>query len=352
MGNAGGDSPIERLNAADKLLELREVETALEAYRRAEACGADPNRCAAGRWFAHMLRGDFAAAWDESCAIREGGGVDATCLWRGEELAGRRVMVRCLHGYGDAVQFFRYAPRLKAVAAKVIWEVAPALVDVARCFCGVDHVITWEGGGVSPEWDVQVEIMELPCIFHTRFAELPVATNYLRLPGKVVSSVAAKLGRGTARRIGLTWAAGEWNRTRSIPLKLLAPILERKGCEFWNLQGGPERRIGGEISAELRDAEPCDRGILALAAVISQMDLVITVDTLAAHLAGALGVTAWVVLQHAADWRWMTERSDSPWYPSLRLFRQPSRGDWLGAIDCVQHALDGWLASQAEGVAA
>lgn len=344
-------SPIGILHLADRLLELRDVRAALEAYRRAEADGADSNRCAAGRWFAYMLRGDFAAAWRESRTIREGGGADANCLWRGEQIAGRRVMVRCLHGFGDAVQFFRYAPRLDAVAAEVTWQVPPALLDVARYFRGVERVITWSGAEASPDWDVQVEVMELPCLFHTQLAELPVATNYLRLPGEVVSSVAAELGCRTVPRIGLTWAAGEWNRSRSIPLKLFVPILEREGCEFWNLQGGPERWSEGELGqcAGLHDAEPCNSGILALAAVISQMDLVITADTLAAHLAGALGVAAWVVLQHDADWRWMTDRSDSPWYPSLRLFRQPSRGDWLGAIERVKHALDGWLASQTKG---
>lgn len=342
------------LHSAEALLDAREVEAALEAYRSAEACGADPNRCAAGRWFAYMLRGDFTAAWAESCAIRAGGEFDANCLWRGEQIAGRRVMVRCLHGFGDAVQFFRYAPQLKVVAADVIWEVPPALLNVARCFREVERVIPWEGAEMAADWDVQVEIMELPCIFHTRFAELPLATNYLHLPGKVVSSVTAKLGCRAAPRIGLAWAAGEWNRARSIPLKLLRSILERKGCEFWNLQGGPERRVVREIggSVELCDAEPCNSGILSLAAVIAQMDLVITVDTLAAHLAGALGVEAWVILQYAGDWRWMTERSDSPWYPSLRLFRQPSRGDWRGAIERVNRELDGWLASHAEGVAA
>lgn len=347
-------SPIRMLHSAEALLDAREVEAALEVYRSAEACGADPNRCAAGRWFAYMLRGDFTAAWAESRAIRAGGEIDANCLWRGERIAGRRVMVRCLHGFGDAVQFFRYAPRLKTIAADAIWEVPPALLNAARCFRGVERVIPWEGAEMAADWDVQVEIMELPCIFHTRFAELPLATNYLHLPGEVVSSVTAKLGRRAAPRVGLAWAAGEWNRARSIPLKLLCSILERKGCEFWNLQGGPERRIARENggSMELCDAEPCNSGILPLAAVIAQMDLVITVDTLAAHLAGALGVAAWVILQYAADWRWMTERSDSPWYPSLRLFRQPSRGDWLGAIECVKHALDGWQASQAEGVAA
>jgi hypothetical protein len=267
------------------------------------------------------------------------------------------------------VQFVRYAPRLAALAKSVVWEVPPEMLQVARYFRGVERVASWsdhpanEGlfagapdngptnhdlfapgrseGLAGQDWDVQIEVMELPCMFGTRLDDLPIATNYLRLPRKLEESVHAGMGTASAPRIGVVWAAGEWNASRSIPVELLPRLLKTEGCEFWSLQGGPARHGSG--LDKLRETKLCQIGILALASVIEQLDLVITVDTLAAHLAGALGVEAWVMLQYAADWRWMTEREDSPWYPSLRLFRQPTPGNWAAVLHAVQYALREWL---------
>jgi len=339
------------LSAAEELLAKRRLDAALRRFQEAEAMGAPADRCAAGRWQVHMLRGDFPAAWEESRAIREGGAHDPNCLWRGEDVRGKRVIVRCLHGFGDAIQFFRYAPKLEAMAATVVWEVPPEMLQLARYFRGVERVVTWGNEErAAKDWDVQMEIMELPCMFQTRLTDLPIATDYLRLPRKLAASVHAGMGAASAPRIGLVWAAGEWNQSRSIPLDLLPRLLGTGGCEFWNMQGGPGQHFAG--LDKLRDSELCHSGILALASVIEQFDLVITVDTLAAHLAGALGVEAWVMLQYAADWRWMMDRDDSPWYPSLRLFRQPSRGNWAAVLHAVQYELQEWLESEAEGEAA
>lgn len=304
---------------------------------------------------AHALHGDLPAAWEESAAIRSRGLDEGTCFWKGEKLAGKRVIVRCLHGFGDAVQFFRYAPQLNALAARVVWEVPPALQELARCFRGADNVISWESRhSFARSWDVQVEAMELPCIFETRIDDLPLAAKYLRLPGRTVATVSRRMGTKTSPRVGIVWAAGGWNPSRSIPPHFLRRLLNVTGCELWNLQGGTVRQAWRGIPncPTLRDAAACGEGILPLAAVISHLDLVIAVDTLAAHLAGALGVPAWLMLQYAADWRWMTERSDSPWYPSLRLFRQPSPDDWASVLRDIEAKLQRWLDSQPEGLAA
>lgn len=348
------DDCSRKLAVAEYFLDSRNVDEALQAFRDAEAKGADRGRCVAGRWLAYMLRGDFTAAWKESQAIRADSRMDSNSLWRGEAISGRKVVVRCLHGYGDAVQFFRYAAQLRAAVAEVIWEVPPAMLELARCFRDVERVISWNRAAEDAlDWEVQLEIMELPCAFRTRLDDLPLATSYLRLPQKVVASVSARMGRQSVPRIGVAWAAGEWNRARSIPIELLSAIFKTSRCEFWNLQGGADRgHLNAAHRALLRDAEPCNSGLLPLAAAISTMDLVITVDTLAAHLAGALGVPAWVILQYAADWRWMLNRSDSPWYPSLRLFRQPSPGDWAGVLEQVKDELSRWIGSEAEGIAA
>jgi hypothetical protein len=331
------------MSAAENLLELRQLDGVLDLLSRAERSGADPDRCAAARWIAAMLQGDFESAWSESDAIRGRGIPDEHRMWQGEDITGRRVIVRCLHGFGDTVQFLRYAPLLNRRAAKVIWEMSPAMIDVARCFHGVEQVCAWGAESVaSRRWDVQIEVMELPYLFRTTVADLPIASRYLRLPDATIGRVANEMDPGERPRVGVVWGAGTWNESRSIPFHLLHPLLEMGECEFWNLQGGP-RRAEVESTTPVRDTAACNDGILCLAGVISQLDLVLTVDTLAAHLAGALGVPAWLMLQHAADWRWMASRTESPWYPSLRIFRQPSPGAWDHVVRAVAERLQTWV---------
>jgi hypothetical protein len=342
--NEGHGKPL--LSRAEALLATRKLAPALDCFHAAEARGNDPDRCAAGRWMVHMLRGNFAAAWQESDAIRRRGAPDPHRFWNGEDISGRRVIVRCLHGFGDTVHFMRYAAQLNNRAAQVIWEVSPAMKDLAPCFRGVEHILTWgEECRETQEWDMQIELMELPYIFRTTIAELPIGSKYLTLPTRTVRNTAREMGPRTVPRVGVVWGAGSWNAARSIPVALLRPLFETEGCEFWNLQGGPLRRVGDELGdgVTLCDSAACNDGLLRLAAVISQLDLVMTVDTLAAHLAGSLGIPVWLMLQRAADWRWMEARDDSPWYPSLRIFRQPAPDAWADVLHSVEDKLQQWL---------
>ena len=271
---------------------------------------------------------------------------------KGESLQNKRVILRCLHGFGDAAQFLRYVPRLRALAAELLVEVPPEMLEIAPCFAGLDFVTTW--GAQRPhaekaaayDWQVQCEIMELPYIFRTQLSDLPLALKYLRLPAETKGLAEQAMGPRRSLRVGVVWAAGGWNPERSIDISLLRPVLLTKGCEFWSLQGGAAQQGWSRLSVPgLRDAADCGDGMMALAATIAHLDLVLTVDTLAVHLAGSMGIPAWVMLQHAGDWRWMVDRSDSPWYPSLRLFRQAAPGDWASVIRSVQHALEGWMAN-------
>ena len=336
---------LNHLSQAEALLDARDI-SALRAFQTAETCGADPDRCAAGRWMAHMFAGDFASAWRESDCIRLRGAADPHRMWDGASLNGRRLMVRCLHGYGDAVQLLRYAPRLRSLAAQVTYEVPPALLDLAPHFEGVDNVITW--GRLAPSepiaWDAQIEVMELPYIFRTELRDLPVAHHYLHLPQSRCNCVKRKIGRSHPR-VGVVWAAGEWNPSRSIPFPVFSSLLDESGCEFWSLQGGEAQSDWNQLppSPHLRDSAELGDGILTLACAISQLDLVVTVDTLAAHLAGAMGIPAWILLQSASDWRWMASGTTSPWYPSLRLFRQSVPGDWTSLIHQVREELHSWI---------
>jgi hypothetical protein len=279
-------------------------------------------------WQTHMLAGEFELAWQASDRIRARNAPDPHRFWDGESLAGKRVIVRCLHGLGDTVQMLRYAPALAALTAEITFELPPRMLPIARCFAGVRNVLTWTDA--PPAWDSQIEIMELPYIFRTTLAELPLAERYLQVPVEPMEAVAKTMScyRGAGRRIGLVHTAADWNPSRSIPFDLLAPLLGVADCEFWSLEQAGQ--------SGLRNAtQCCGDGLLALVATIANLDLVITVDTLAAHVAGALGRPCWLLLQHAADWRWMSGREDSPWYPSLRLCRQPKPGDWKSLIAAV-----------------
>jgi hypothetical protein len=339
MNQARISSPAATLEQAEDLLGARDLARAVPCFHLAEQLGADPDRCAAGRWMVSMLQGDFEAAWRESDAIRRRGAPDPHRFWNGEDICDKRLIVRCLHGFGDAVQFLRYVPALRSLARDVVVEVPPRFLELARCIHGVEHVITWGDAAPhpAPEWDVQMEVMELPYFFRTGLRDLPIAERYLHLPQADVERVAKHLGAADALRIGVVWSAGEWNLSRCIPYRALASLLETRDCEFWNLQGATSSAERPPCaSAPLREIPGCRDRILTLAAVIARLDLVITVDTLAAHLAGALGVPAWVMLQFAADWRWMTGTSRCPWYPSLRIFRQPRPGDWESVVAEVQ----------------
>src|SRR6202023_742080 len=148
---------------------------AMRAFDRAEAAGADADQCADGRWLVSMLRGNYEWAWRESDAIRRRGAHDPHRYWNGEPLRDKRVIVRCLHGYGDTVQGMGYAPALRELAAAVTWEVPPRMAELARCFAGVDRVVDWTAPPSRAEWDVQVEVTELPYIFRTQLAALPIA---------------------------------------------------------------------------------------------------------------------------------------------------------------------------------
>jgi hypothetical protein len=335
------------LDAAEELLQQRRIPESIVAFRAAEAAGYDADRCAAGCWIAAMLSGEFEAAWQESDGIRRRGAADPNRFWQGEDLTGKRVIVRCLHGFGDTVQFLRYIPLLRSLASHVIVECAPDIVELAHCMRGIDEVVTW--GLHAPRhrlvWDVQMELMELPYFFRSTLASLPSSDGYLKLPGGTLAKAKSAVERCSLPRVGIVWASGDWNPSRSVKFEAIRSILDRDDFEFWNLQGGPHREqwLTMEPRANVRDHPMLNNaGIVPLAAFIAQLDLVISVDTLAAHLAGTLKVPCFLMLQHAADWRWMTGREDSPWYPSLRLFRQPRSGDWETVVRQVDSALEGW----------
>jgi hypothetical protein len=288
------------------------------------------------RWMDHMRRGEFEAAWAVSdTVLRARAGVPCWHLprhlqyvWDGRPLAGRRVLVRCYHGLGDTIQFIRYMPLLKALAAAVSVWAQPPLLPLLGTMDGIDRLLPLHDGTPDVAYDVDVEVMELPHVFRTTLATVPAEVPYLRVE-PVPLPYRGRLA------VGLAWRAGEWDARRSIPLALLAPLGKVPGIAWYILQRGP-----GLI--EWRDRFgilPRASNLFEEARLIRALDLVISVDTMPAHLAGALGVPVWTLLPAEADWRWMDGRDDSPWYPTMRLFRQARDGVWEPVIMRVAAAL-------------
>ena len=323
----GGDD----FHAAEDELRLRRVESALELYLRAELSGFDADSCAAGRWTCHMLLGDFQTAWKESEAIANRGNPDPNRFWNGKSLAGQDVILRCLHGLGDTIQFLRYTPMIKQIARSLTIEAQPALKKLVEN-CGLaDNVITW--GEPEPRWSQQVEIMELPRIFRTTLDSIPGDVPYIRL-----SSVKNGVKRPPLQ-VGLVWASSRFNPARSILLEILSQVCGLESCEFLSFQGAPDDDDLAQCPAPIRVAYEQKDCLISAAKALLEIDLLITVDTMMAHLAGALGVRVWTLLPYEADWRWMLERRDSPWYPTMRLFRQMEQGEWKPVIDQVRTEL-------------
>jgi hypothetical protein len=295
--------------------------------------GADKNR----EWIDAMRRGDFAAAWKISDAVLLTRRDEdqwklqrwQQSIWNGSAVEGKRVLVRCYHGLGDTIQFIRYAALLKKVAAEVIVWVQPTLIPLLRGVSGIDQLLPLHDGVPEVEYDVDVELGELPYVFRTTMASIPADVPYIFVePTNLASN-----GR---LRVGLIWESGDWDSRRSIPFSELQRLASQApGIEWHILQREPARAgWDGKLGVISGGDNPLDD-----ARVMRALDLVISVDTMTAHLAGALGQKTWALLPFDSDWRWMLNRTDTPWYPTMRLFRQPQPGRWDAVIDEVGSAL-------------
>ena len=252
-------------------------------------------------------------------------------LWRGEPLDGRRILIWGEQGAGDGIQFIRYAPLVRQAGGDPTLEVLPHLERLISWMDGSYRVVNALSTGV--EFDVHCPLMSLPERFRTELDSIPPPARF-SIPSALRAKWSARLRTGLPA-VGLVWAANPTytnNAARSIPAALLARIVQLPGIRCWGLQVGPaaaETPAGVEnLAGDLID-------FAETAALIGQLDLVITVDTAVAHLAGSLGKPVWVLLAYASDWRWLLDRTDSPWYPSMRLFRQKSPGEWPGVVDRV-----------------
>ena len=293
-----------------------------------------------------MLKGDFEAAWKFSDQVLESR-KDVPCwhlprhqqyIWNGSSLAGKRVLIRCYHGLGDTIQFIRYAPLIKSIAKQVIVWAQEPLIPLLKTVEGIDLILPLHDGAPDVQYDVDVEVMELPFIFRTSLDTVPNDVPYIHVQPKNV------LTKSQKPIVGLVWKVGNWGESRSIHFKHLLPLFDCTSCELVILQSDPKNAGWSEGYGYY----PGAFSLYDFACVIRSLDLLVCVDSMPVHVAGAQNVPVWVMLERYADWRWMEDRDDSPWYPSARLFRQPQEGDWDAIVQNVMVELNSFVAQQTD----
>ena len=272
--------------------------------------------------------------------------------WRGGNIAGKTILVHAEQGFGDTLHFARYVPLLAARGARVVFEVQPPLVRLMAGVAGVAQIVP--RGQALPDFDLHSPTMSLPLAFSTSLDSIPAHVPYIHPPADAVAQWDAALAGHALPRVGLVWAGDArhydiecamTDRRRSLPLAAFAPVLDVAGVEFFSLQIGPAAAQAREVP-RLIDLTGPIRDFADTAGLIAHLDLVISVDTAVVHLTGALGKPVWVLSRFDNCWRWMREREDSPWYPTLRLFRQTAPGAWEPVIGHVRDALADWAAKQ------
>jgi Flp pilus assembly protein TadD len=259
--------------------------------------------------------------------------------WDGNRIDGKTILLYCEQGFGDAIHFIRFAPLVAGLGGRVIVECPPPLLRIFTGFEGVDRVVAI--GAPLPNFDFQCALPSLPGLFKTTVRSIPASIPYLAADAEIAESWRRRLEPSSdILRIGLAWAGRSDNRNdrnRSIDLQKLSPLAAVKGVQFHSLQ--PSRAADPPMA--LSDWSDLLKDFAQTAGLIANLDLIVTVDTAVAHLAGAMGKIVWLLLPFPPDWRWMLDRSDSPWYPTMRLFRQEMPGDWDKVIRRVAEQLSG-----------
>jgi tetratricopeptide (TPR) repeat protein len=272
-------------------------------------------------------------------------------LWLGDaDLRGRTILLHAEQGLGDTLQFCRYVPLVTALGARVLLEVQPTLKGLMASLAGDAVQVIGEGEGPLPDFDFHCPLMSLPLAFKTTPSSVPAQASYLKAPARAVQAVRERLGPADLPRIGLVWSGNvhhRHNRQRSVPLETLLASLP-KAAQYYVLQKDLMDSDAQALNKypELIRLPELLEGFDSTAALVEQMDLVITIDTSIGHLAGALGRPTWLLLSRLPDWRWLMNRADTPWYPSFHLLRQAAWGQWDAPLKELGETLSGWLSSK------
>ncbi|TWH47592.1 tetratricopeptide repeat protein [Sporomusa sp. KB1] len=348
-------------NLGNALQSQGKPEDAIAAYDRAIALKTDKLELYCDRSLAILLSGDLARGFAE---FRWRTKVDRyrhayewwddQPQWRGENFTGKRLLVYDEQGFGDVLQFCRYLPLVKARGGSVQFSTKQPLLHLFANFPGIDELVEHTAAAIArTQFDLVVPLLSLPHILGTTLRTIPASVPYLTVEHSCVAAWKNKVnGRESDLRVGLVWAGNPGNipgRIRTCGLKAMSMLADIPGVTYYSLQTGEAASEAntpppGMCLIDLTDdiADFADT-----AALIMNLDLVLSVDTAAAHLAGALSKPVWTLLPSAGDWRWLLARNDTPWYPTMRLFRQSAPGDWSGVMTAVAQELRTLAAAKA-----
>jgi tetratricopeptide (TPR) repeat protein len=343
-------------NSANTLTTLQRQAEAVQSFDRALAIKPQDSSLQWGKARALLSLGDFRNGWPlyESRLqlehLRPLQRHTDLQRWQGwESIEGRTLLVYAEQGLGDTVQFFRYVPLLEARGAKVIFETQPALQTLLQTAPTRARILPF--GAPLPPFDLATPLLSLPGLLGTELDSIPGGVPYITAEPARTASWKERLAALPGRKLGLTWQGHIETEKhggyigRSFGLAAAAPLAAIPGVTLISLQKGEASGQRSQVAFGSKVLELTDPGemgaaeLLDTAALLSALDLVVTTDTFTAHLAGALGIPVWVVLSYSPDWRWLTEREDSPWYPTMRLFRQRTAGDWSEVFDRVARSL-------------
>lgn len=325
-------------NLANTLHCMGELDAALVMHERCYLAEPDNAAYRYNRAMTMLAAGDYRRGWAEHewRKRRAPSGPNPGRLWRGEPLAGRRILLQGEQGLGDTLQFARFASMVADRGAFVVLEAQPGLARLLRSVRGVATVVT--RGDPLPPTDLHCPLMSLPWLFGTTLGTVPADVPYLTPPSEALSVWRERLDGEPRLRVGLVWAGGVhaddidsniMDRRRSIPVDELAPFAGMENVRFYSLQKDRGTMPQG---LNLIDFMPRAVDFADTAALIAQLDLVIAVDTSVAHLAGAMGKKIWMLSRYDSCWRWMRGREDTPWYPDMKIYRQRKSGDWPDVI--------------------
>ncbi len=337
------------LNIGTSLIDIGKPREAIQYLQK--AIDIKPNYALAhfNLSFARLLLGDFKRGWFE---YMWRWGLEEfqipqfpQPIWDGSNLDGKTIYIHGEQGFGDTIQFVRYIPLIVERGGRIILAAQKVLLSLLKTVDGISEIVTW--GDPIPNFDVHCPLLGLPLAFETNLETIPSKVTYLSVHSGLIKNWAKKIcSEENVLKVGLAWAGSQYHKKdifRSINLEQFAPLGDLNGIVFYSLQKGKgsEQAKNPPRGMKLIDFMDEVQDFSDTAAIIENLDLVISVDTAIAHLAGALGKPVWLLLPFAPDWRWMLDREDSPWYPTMRLFRQPAMRDWDSVIRRVAKELRG-----------
>jgi len=325
-----------------------------EAMAHFDNALAIDSHCAEAGWNRALLRllsGDYRRGWPEyewrwRCKRTIPLPPFSQPRWDGGPLQGRTILLSGEQGLGDTLQFVRYAPLVKALGGRVVLQCPNELLPLLSRMAGIDRLVAADAA--LPPFDVYAPLMSLPAAFHTTLETIPAEIPYLSADPGLVAHWRQELTGIRGFRVGIAWQGSPrhaWDRLRSTALEQFEPLAGVDGVRLISLQKGPGSEQLQALGSRLPVVDLGNRfdesagPFMDTAAVLANLDLLVCADTALAHLAGAMGLRAWVALFFTPDWRWLLQREDSPWYPSLRLFRQSRPGDWAGVFRRMAEAL-------------